>query len=110
MTKELSAVIQAKAGQTLVFGLIDPDNDGVFQLEYGFLKPGGQSITDMIWQPVKVNGERVNLDTRNYPLVYPVIAGGNYRLRNMSGDDTKAVPILIEQYVSSTYEVVEQSV
>ena len=109
MTKELSAVIQAKAGHRLVFGLIDPDNDGVFQLEYGFMKPGGQSVQDIIWQPVKVKGHRVNLDSENYPLLYDVMATGSYRLRNMSGDDTKAVPILIEQYVMHGYPAVERS-
>jgi len=109
MAKECSAIIQAKAGHRLVFGLINPDNDGVFQLEYGFLPPDGQFVADMVWQPVKERGERVNLDSTNYPLYYDVKASGAYRLRNMSSDDTKAVPILIEQYVTNNYVVVEKS-
>lgn len=107
--KNVSAVIQAKAGHRLVFGLLNPDNDAMFQLEYGFIPPNGQTIQDAIWQPVKEDNQRVNLDSRNYPLHYDVRASGVYRLRNMAGDDTNAVPILIEQYVIRTYDVVEKS-
>lgn len=108
-TKDLSAVIQAKAGDRLVFGLINPDNDGVYQLEFGFMPPDAQSITETVWQPVKVNGNRVNLDSDNYPLLYNVSASGSYRLRNMAGDDTTSVPVLIEQYRFANYERVERS-
>lgn len=110
MSKNVSSVIQANAGQRLVFGLLNPDNDGVFQLEFGFIKPGGQSKDDYIWQPVKVDGNRVELNRTNYPLFFDVMASGSYRLRNMAGDDTKSVPILIEQYIVNSYTVVERAV
>lgn len=108
-TKDVSALIQAKAGHRLVFGLLKPDNDAMFQLEYGFIPPGGQTIQEAVWQPVVKDGKRVNLDAMNYPLYYDVHASGVYRLRNMAGDDTNAVPILIEQYVVRQYDVVEKS-
>lgn len=107
--KDVSAIIQAKAGHRLVFGLLTPDNDAMFQLEYGFIPPTGQTIQDAVWQPVVANGKRVNLDVTNYPLHYDVMASGVYRLRNMAGDDTNAVPVLIEQYVLKDYDVVEKS-
>lgn len=105
--RDVSGIIQALAGERLVFGLIDPDNDGVYQLEFGFMPPTGQHVNETIWQPVKVNGNRVNLDSNNYPLLYNVSASGMYRLRNMAGDDTKSKPLLIEQYRVADYKRVE---
>lgn len=108
MAKCVSSIIQADAGTRLVFGLINPDNDAMYQLEYGFLPPNAQRADAVIWQPVKSAGERVNLDSQNYPLVYETQASGFYRLRNMAGDDSMAVPVLIEMYKAHDYVVVER--
>lgn len=107
--RDVSGIIQARAGERLVFGLINPDNDGVYQLEYGFMPPTGQHVNETVWQPVRVNGNRVNLDANNYPLLYNVSASGMYRLRNMAGDDTRSVPVLIEQYRFADYQPVERT-
>lgn len=108
MTKCVSSIIRADAGTQLVFGLVNPDNDALYQLEYGFLPPNAQRTDAVIWQPVKVAGERVNLDFQNYPLVYEARASGFYRLRNMAGDDSTSVPVLIEMYKTQDYVVVER--
>ena len=74
------------------------------------MPPNGQSIGDLIWQNVKVNGKSVNLDMNNYPLVYNVYASGKYRLVNMAGDNTSALPVLIEKYRVQNYVVEEKAI
>lgn len=105
-----SAVIDAQCGDRLVFGLVNPDEDALYQLQYGFMPPGGQSIADIIWQNLRINGKEVFLDTNNYPLIYNVYASGKYRLVNMAGDNTFAIPVLIEQYSVNDYFIKEKAV
>lgn len=108
MSKCVSSIINAEAGTRLVFGLVNPDNDALYQLEYGFLPPNAQKTDNIIWQPVKQGGERIHLDSQNYPLVYETMASGFYRLRNMAGDDSLSAPVLIESYKVSNYTFVER--
>lgn len=106
----ISASIDAKSGDRLIFGLVNPDEDALFILQYGFMPPNGQSIADLIWQNVKVNGKTVALDMDNYPLVYNIYASGKYRLVNMAGDNTSALPILIEKYRVYNYFIEEKAI
>lgn len=93
----------AVAGERLVFGLVDPDADAIFRLEYGFMRPGGQFEVDRIWQPVRIKGQEVVLNLDNYPLVYNVLASGAYRLRNMAEDNTNAKVYLVDKYTVEKY-------
>lgn len=108
--KRKSAVIDAQCGDRLIFGLVNPDEDALYQLQYGFMPPEGQSVMDVVWQNVRVNGKEVLLDMNNYPLVYNVYASGKYRLVNMAGDNTSALPVLIEQYSVNNYLVKEKAI
>ena len=108
--KRKSAVIDAQCGDRLIFGLVNPDEDALYQLQYGFMPPDGQMVTDVVWQNVRVNGKEVLLYTNNYPLVYNVYASGKYRLVNMAGDNTSALPVLIEQYSVNNYLVKEKAI
>ncbi len=109
MKRNKSAVIDAQCGDRLIFGLVNPDEDALYQLQYGFMPPDGQAITDVVWQNVRVNGKEVMLDTNNYPLVYNVYASGKYRLVNMAGDNSVAIPVLIEQYNVNSYTIKEKA-
>ena len=93
--KRKSAVIDAQCGDRLIFGLVNPDEDALYHV---------------VWQNVRVNGKEVLLDTNNYPLVYNVYASGKYRLVNMAGDNTSALPVLIEQYSVNNYLVKEKAI
>ena len=108
--KRKSAVIDVQCGDRLIFGLVNPDEDALYQLQYGFMPPDGQMVTDVVWHTVRVNGKEVLLDTNNYPLVYNVYASGKYRLVNMAGDNTSALPVLIEQYSVNNYLVKEKAI